>query len=199
MMTSSNRIIFRVTGHLCGEFTGSRWIPRTKTSDPELWCFFFYLRLNKLLSKQSWGWWFETPSHPLWGHRNVNLEGWMRMIYQKLNLVWTDWDSNINFYKTILNSLCSSVKSHSRTTSINVGIIACIVSYNVLRYVVMLILWWFGAVSVLIAIRIRLSYSFIHWYVFDTSLHFIKYFVEHEFIHSYCSWFSTSGYSMYTY
>ena len=28
---------------------------------------FFYLRLNKPLSKQSRGWWFETPSHPLWG------------------------------------------------------------------------------------------------------------------------------------
>ena len=30
MMTSWNRNIFRVTGHLCGEFTGPRWIPRTK-------------------------------------------------------------------------------------------------------------------------------------------------------------------------
>ena len=29
MMTSSNGNIFRVTGHLCGEFTGPRWIPRT--------------------------------------------------------------------------------------------------------------------------------------------------------------------------
>ena len=28
MMTSSNWKIFRVTGHLCGEFTGLRWIPR---------------------------------------------------------------------------------------------------------------------------------------------------------------------------
>ena len=27
MMTSSNGNIFRVTGHLCGEFTGRRWIP----------------------------------------------------------------------------------------------------------------------------------------------------------------------------
>ena len=27
---SSNGNIFRVTGHLCGEFTGHRWIPRTK-------------------------------------------------------------------------------------------------------------------------------------------------------------------------
>ena len=39
MMTSSNEKIFRVTGHLCGEFTSPRWIPHTKTSDVELWCF----------------------------------------------------------------------------------------------------------------------------------------------------------------
>ena len=30
--------------------------------------FFFYLLLNKRLSKQSRGWWFETPSCPLWRH-----------------------------------------------------------------------------------------------------------------------------------
>ena len=39
MMTSSNGNIFRVTGHLCVEFTGDRWIPCTKASDEELWCF----------------------------------------------------------------------------------------------------------------------------------------------------------------
>ena len=39
MMTSSNGNIFRVNGHLCGEFTGPRWIPRTKASNAELWCF----------------------------------------------------------------------------------------------------------------------------------------------------------------
>ena len=33
MMTSSSGNIFRVTGHVCGEFTGDRWIPRTKASD----------------------------------------------------------------------------------------------------------------------------------------------------------------------
>ena len=27
-------------------------------------------RLNKRLSKQSWGWWFETPSRPIWRHCN---------------------------------------------------------------------------------------------------------------------------------
>ena len=39
MMTSSNGKNFRVTGHLCGEFTGHRWISRRKVSDAELWCF----------------------------------------------------------------------------------------------------------------------------------------------------------------
>ena len=66
MMTSSNGNIFRVTGHLCGEFTGLRWIPRTKASDAELWYFLWCARL----SKHSRGWSFETLSHPLWRHRN---------------------------------------------------------------------------------------------------------------------------------
>ena len=39
MMTSSNGNIFRVTGPLCGEFAGHRWIPLIKASDAELWCF----------------------------------------------------------------------------------------------------------------------------------------------------------------
>ena len=39
MMTSSNGNIFRVTGPLCGEFTSHQWIPLTKASDAELWCF----------------------------------------------------------------------------------------------------------------------------------------------------------------
>ena len=66
MMMSANPAngnIFRVTGPLCGEFAGSRWVPLTKASD-----IFFDLRLNKQLSKQSQGWWFETPSCPLWRH-----------------------------------------------------------------------------------------------------------------------------------
>ena len=70
MMTSSNGNIFRVTGHLCGEFTGLRSIPRTKASDAELWCFLWSAPINKRLSKQPWGWWFETPSWSLWRHGN---------------------------------------------------------------------------------------------------------------------------------
>ena len=42
MMTSSNGNIFRVTGHLCGEFTDHRWISCTKASDAELWCLLWF-------------------------------------------------------------------------------------------------------------------------------------------------------------
>ena len=69
MMTSSNGNIFRVTGHLCGEFTGpgefSAQRPVTRTFDV-----FFDLRLNKPLSKHCRGCWFETLSRPLWRHCN---------------------------------------------------------------------------------------------------------------------------------
>ena len=49
MMSSSNGNIFRVTGHLGGEFTGHWWIPHTKAGGAELWCFLWYVhkRLNK--------------------------------------------------------------------------------------------------------------------------------------------------------
>ena len=46
-----------------GEFPSQR--PVTRSFDV-----FFDLRQIKRLSKQSWGWWFETPSHPLCRHSN---------------------------------------------------------------------------------------------------------------------------------
>ena len=60
MMMSSSGNTFCSTGHLCGEFTDDRWIPCTKASDAELWCFLWSAR----------GWWFEMPSCPLWCHCN---------------------------------------------------------------------------------------------------------------------------------
>ena len=69
MMTSPNGNIFRVTGPLCGEFTGPGEFPaqRPVTRSFDV---FFDLRLNKRLSKQSRGWWFETLSRSLWRHRD---------------------------------------------------------------------------------------------------------------------------------
>ena len=70
MMTSSNGNIFCVTGPLCGEFTGPGEFlaqrPLTRSFGV-----FIDLRLNKRLSKQPCGWWFETPAWSLWRHRNV--------------------------------------------------------------------------------------------------------------------------------
>ena len=66
MMTSSNGT-FSALLALCagnspvtGEFPTQR--PVTRNFDV------LGLRLNKRLSKQSWGWWFETPSLSLWRH-----------------------------------------------------------------------------------------------------------------------------------
>ena len=70
MMTSSNGNTFRVTGPLCGEFTGHRWIP-LKRPVTRNFTVFFDMRLNKRFGKQSCDWWFETPSCPFWRHRNV--------------------------------------------------------------------------------------------------------------------------------
>ena len=65
MMTSSNGNIFHVTGHLCVEFTGLRWIPRTMASDAELWCF---LSSASIISKPSvtsnWSYTPETLNSP---------------------------------------------------------------------------------------------------------------------------------------
>ena len=47
-----------------GEFPAQRPVPR-------IFDVFFDLRLNKRLSKQPCGWWFETPSRSLWRHHNA--------------------------------------------------------------------------------------------------------------------------------
>ena len=51
MMTSSNGNIFRVTGPLCGKFTGPGEFP-TQRPVTRSFDVFFDLRLNKRLSKQ---------------------------------------------------------------------------------------------------------------------------------------------------
>ena len=48
-----------------GEFPTQR--PVTRSFDV-----FFDMHLNKRLSKQSWGWWFETLASSLWRHCNVH-------------------------------------------------------------------------------------------------------------------------------
>ena len=59
-----------------GEFSAQR--PVTRSFDV-----FFDLCPNKRLSKQSWGWWFETPSGSLWRHSNYKvISHWGRVRIQ---------------------------------------------------------------------------------------------------------------------
>ena len=67
METFSTLLAFCVgNSPVTGEFPSQR---------PVTWSFdvFFDLCLNKLLIKQSWDWWFETPSRSLWHHCNGTL------------------------------------------------------------------------------------------------------------------------------
>ena len=67
MMTFSALLTNCVENSLVtGEFPTQR--PMTRSFDV-----FFDLCLIKRLSKQSWGWWFETPSGSLWRHCNENM------------------------------------------------------------------------------------------------------------------------------
>ena len=81
MMTSSNGNIFRVTGPLCREFTGPGEFPaqRPVTRSFDV---LFDLHLNKRLSKQPWGWWFETPPWSLWRQCN----GYKQMGYLYIHI-----------------------------------------------------------------------------------------------------------------
>ena len=93
MMTSSNGNIFRVTGHCPfvrgihrspGEFPAQR--PVTRSFD-------VFFDLNKQLSKQSWGWWFETLWRPLWRHCNDS--GHQSSVYRWRTDVVRTWKINI--------------------------------------------------------------------------------------------------------
>ena len=89
IMTSWNGNIFRVTGPLCGEFTGHRWIPLTKATDAEHWCF-LWSAPQQTLNNELRRWWFETQSRPLWRHSYALciLNG----IYcHYIDVIWMSW------------------------------------------------------------------------------------------------------------
>ena len=64
-----------------GEFPAQRPVTRS-------FAVFFDLHLNKRLSKQSWGWLFETPSRPLWRHCIAHF------YYPMLSLASRSWLDN---------------------------------------------------------------------------------------------------------
>ena len=56
-----------------GEFPTQRLVTRS-------FDVYFDLRPNKWLSKQSWGWWFETLACSLWRHRNGVIDNWLENV-----------------------------------------------------------------------------------------------------------------------
>ena len=114
----SNGNIFRVTGHLCGEFTGPRWIPHTKTSDAELWCLLWSAQ------EQAQGVWHTIlclAKFPEFYHQNADVKPlsytWIcakqyGMLVRKTGTIRWGFDVNIqkNFGESILNS---RQRSHS--------------------------------------------------------------------------------------
>ena len=66
---------------------------------------FFDLRLNKLLSKQSWGWWFETLSRRLWlGSRMYSVESDIRFLTtHTFNRENNDFNHYDTFFLRVLN------------------------------------------------------------------------------------------------
>ena len=69
---------------------------------------FFHLCLNKRLSKQSWGWWFETLSHPLWRQCNAvwvnSIEPNQNETRQNTNRVDNTW---CVLYSAVVNGVYS--------------------------------------------------------------------------------------------
>ena len=98
-MTSSNGNSFRLTGHLCEEFPAQR--PVTRGFDV-----FFDLRPDKRLSKQSWGWWFETPSHSLWRHCNASVLSHWHCMWQAY-----DWPIPVHYIDVIMGAIASQITS----------------------------------------------------------------------------------------
>ena len=101
-----------------GEFPTQR--PVTLSFDA-----FFGLRLSKRLSKQSRGWWFETPSCPLWRHCNERLvymeelaykydKGYMRPLSIKKIWLWPWHETDRT--SELLSPLIECYKSALRPT-----------------------------------------------------------------------------------
>ena len=83
-----------------GEFPAQR--PVTRSFDV-----FFDLRLNKRLSKQWWGWWFETLLCPLWRHHN-EIWLWYETREQYFNNSGKLWIEQIGLVIPTAGMICGS-------------------------------------------------------------------------------------------
>ena len=92
---------FRVTGHLKRSFD-----------------VFFDLGLNTRLSKQSRGWWFKTPSRPLWRHSNENNDRVVHVLYTHFLCLVNEYDMSLLLYILISAPNNNTVKTGQWNTSL---------------------------------------------------------------------------------
>ena len=113
-METSSALLALCAGNspITGEFLAQRLVTRSFDAP-------FDLRLNKRLSKQSWGWWFETPSRSLWRHRNGSSMKYFTMASLRLPATASYWLSN-SYKEAIFIKISSTVvpalRSHSLTS-----------------------------------------------------------------------------------
>ena len=107
-----------------GEFHAQR--PMTRYFDV-----FFDLRLNERLSKQPWGWWFETPSRPLWRHSNAYAT------YMPLGLQFTNVRSMTRCvqnpsraFKSIISMSMSVLRNHQGQFCVSYTSLTCLNQYT---------------------------------------------------------------------
>ena len=81
---------------------------------------FFICALNKLLSKQSWGWWFGTPSSSLWPHCiwSSNFS-----VTPGVHTIWKRNTQQLSI-RNVLNMLYISLKSENEYTHISAYVFA---------------------------------------------------------------------------
>ena len=100
---------------ITGEFPSKR--PVTRSFDV-----FFDLCLNKRLSKQSWGWWFETQPRSLWRHCDVTTRSYSLFTFRTLTLCKRMWKTNRWFTGVDIDITCEAAGAWNQTTTaINVA------------------------------------------------------------------------------
>ena len=144
-MTKWNGNIIRVTGPLCVESTGHRWIPVTKASDAELWCFFICVWTN--------GWVNNRDAGDLGRHRAHYYVIIMFMCQERLHTSsvvddWLFWSSSSNSDR-ILSTLWLSSPSPTSGT---------VFGSPAMTFVIMLSTsstLWFGSISSFMSTAVR--------------------------------------------
>ena len=119
MITSSNGNIFRVSGHLYGEFNVHWWIPRTKASDAELWCF-------SLICAWINGWIINGDAGDLRRHQTHYIVTVMIFVMQ--NVLLCDFQRPLGICASTCYSICFYYTECTSRDAVRIAAPWCIIS-----------------------------------------------------------------------